>query len=195
VIKTKPLKDKKCKNKACARLFSPARPMQSVCGPRCGLTLARAAREKKERAEDAAKKKALRPRSEWLKLAQAAFNRYAKARDISAGYGCVSCGARPEQKFGGTMDCGHYRSTGAAAHLRFRLDNVAAQCVRCNRHLAGNAVEFRAGLVARRGVDRVEALEADNKPRHFDIDYLQRIRKVFAKKAKRLEKRMESRNV
>lgn len=49
------MKDKKCREKACGRLFQPARPMQAVCSPVCALLTARAKREQAEqkaKAED-----------------------------------------------------------------------------------------------------------------------------------------------
>ncbi len=38
-------------------------------------------------------------------------------------------------------------------------------------------------------LDRVERLEADNEPRRFDIPYLQRIKSIFTRRARALEKR------
>ncbi|MES3438159.1 hypothetical protein QDQ48_04225, partial [Enterobacter hormaechei] len=39
------------------------------------------------------------------------------------------------------------------------------------------------------GQERVERLESDNDPRRFDIPYLQRIKSIFTRKARALEKR------
>ena len=180
---------KKCK--ACRQQFTALRPLQSACSPACALDLAAKAREKQERATDKAKREKLKTRSDWIKEAQAAVNRYVRLRD--AGRPCISCGGSPEQKRGGTMDAGHYRSTGSAPHLRFYTLNIAAQCVPCNRHLGGNAVEFRRGLVKRLGLPKVEAIEAMHWSPKWSIDYLKRLKKLAAKKARRLEKRMESR--
>ena len=75
-------------------------------------------RKEKERADRRdlkARKVALKTNPQWRSEAQTAFNRYVRLRD--AGKPCISCGRLPEQKFGGTMDCGHYRTRGAAAHL------------------------------------------------------------------------------
>lgn len=87
-------------------------------------------KERAERRDLKARKVALKTKTQWRSEAQAAFNRYVRLRD--AGKPCISCGRLPEQKFGGTMDCGHYRTRGAAAHLAFNLHNTAAQCVYCN---------------------------------------------------------------
>ncbi|CZW49665.1 recombination protein NinG [Enterobacter hormaechei] len=147
-------------------------------------------RKEKERAERRdlkARKVALKTKPQWRAEAQAAFNRYVRLRD--AGKPCISCGRLPEQKFGGTMDCGHYRTRGAAAHLAFNLHNTASQCVYCNRDRDGAQKAFEQGLIERIGAEKVEAINNDNSVRRFDIQYLQRIKSIFTRKARALEKR------
>ena len=129
----------------------------------------------------------MRSKSDWMKLAQAAVNQWVRFRDRDKP--CISCGSAPAQKRGGTMDAGHYRSRGAAGHLRFNTNNIHAQCVKCNRHLSGNVVEFRINLIRRIGEDKVQQLEADNSIRNFDVDYLQRITTIF-KRRLRIEKKI-----
>jgi hypothetical protein len=68
---------------------------------------------------------------------------------------------------------------------------MVAQCVRENRDLGGAAGKFRIGLIARIGVEKVEALESMQGPAKFTIEYLKRLKRVFAKKANRLAKRLE----
>lgn len=87
------------------------------------------------------------------------------------------------------MDCSHYRSVGSSPHLRFHLHNAAAACVRCNRNLSGNIVELRKGIIDRIGEQKVLAVESDQSVKKFSIDYLKRVKAIFTKKAKRLEKR------
>lgn len=147
-------------------------------------------RKEKERADRRdlkARKVALKTKPQWRSEAQTAFNRYVRLRD--AGKPCISCGRLPEQKFGGTMDCGHYRTRGAAAHLAFNLHNTAAQCVYCNRDRDGAQKAFEQGLIERIGAEKVEAINNDNTVRRFDIPYLQRIKSIFTRKARALEKR------
>lgn len=153
-------------------------------------TKAAAEKAKEERKSIKARKERLKGRRDYLKEAQAAWNSYVRMRDF--GKPCASCGATPGQKFGGTMDCSHYRSVGAAPHLRFHLHNAAAACVKCNRHLGGNVVALRAGLVARIGAEKVEAVERNNAIRRFDIMYLQRIKKIFARRAAKIRKAIQS---
>jgi len=146
--------------------------------------------EKEGRQRRQERRIALKTKSQWRVEAQAAFNRYVRLRD--AGKPCISCGREPEQKHGGTMDCGHYRSRGAAMHLAFNLHNTAGQCVFCNRNMSGAQKAFELGLIERIGQEKVEALNNDNTTRRFDIPYLQRIKSIFTRKARALEKRRQS---
>ena len=117
---------------------------------------------------------------------QASVNRYIRARDL--GKPCISCGEIRAQKRGGTVDAGHYRSRGAAGHLRFNLFNIHGQCVTCNRFNSGNVVDYRIRLIERIGIDRVERLENDNRPRKFTHEYLKRMKRIFSKRALIIEK-------
>lgn len=189
--KTFSTKTKKCK--VCGSEFTPSKPMQKVCSLACALSIASLEKAKRERTALAADKKltrekldAMKTRSDWAKEAQAEVNKYVRLRDM--GKGCITCGARPEQKAGGTMDAGHFRSVGSAPHLRFFTSQIAAQCVTCNRYQGGRALDFRRALVERRGAEWVEALEAMHGTAKFDIEYLKRIKTIFAKKARRLQK-------
>lgn len=135
------------------------------------------------------RKEKLKTVSDYIKEAQACVNKYIRARDH--GQPCISCNSQPAQKRGGTMEAGHYRSRGAAGHLRFNTNNIHLQCVKCNRYKSGNAVDYRLGLIKKIGIEKVEALENDNMPRKFTIEYLKRMKRIFAKRARMIEKRRE----
>jgi len=125
-----------------------------------------------------AKLDSLKTASDYIKEAQVAFNSYIRVRDKHKQ--CISCGCLPGDTVqGGKFDAGHYRSRGSASHLRYHLLNCHSQCVKCNRYLSGNVVEYRKGLIARIGAERVEKLEMDNNPRKLTIDYLKRVKKIF----------------
>ena len=146
-----------------------------------------AKKEKAARADLRARKENLKTAGDYIKEAQAAVNKYIRLRDH--GKPCISCGSLPEQKAGGTMDAGHYRSRGAASHLRFNVFNIHAQCVKCNRFNSGNAIDYRINLIKKIGIELVDKLEADNQPRKFTIEYLKRVKKIFSKRARFYEKR------
>jgi hypothetical protein len=139
-----------------------------------------------ERAETRRRKEAIKTIPDYIKEAQVAFNAYIRARD--AHQPCICCG-RPlgDGDVGGAFDCGHYRSTGSAAHLRFDERNAHAQRKACNRWGAGRAVDYRIGLVARIGLEAVEALESDNTPRKWTREELIAIRDTYKAKLKEMK--------
>lgn len=188
---------KKCAS--CKAVFEPARSLQKVCSPKCAADfaakqkaqkLARANRE--ERKSLAERKAKLKTRSDFIKEAQAIVNKVARLRDILAGHGCISCGAKPQARFGGSVDAGHFRSVGSAAHMRFFLPNIRLQCKKCNRDRGGMHSAYRVGLIERIGIERVEEIESMQWTAKWSVEYLQRLKKVMNKKARRLEKRIES---
>ncbi|WP_208454197.1 recombination protein NinG [Burkholderia gladioli] len=190
------LKPKKCR--VCRTVFQPARSMQVVCTSHCAGVLAERARAKKAEQAKRAERKSLReaktklkPRSAWIREAQAAVNKVARLRDIRAGYGCISCGSRPEQRYGGSVDGGHFRSVGSAAHMRFYLPNIRLQCKKCNQQLGGAHSNYRSGLIERIGIERVEEIESMQWTAKWSIEYLQRLKRIMNKKARRLERRIE----
>ena len=198
---------RKCK--VCSEWFHPAYSNVVWCSPEHGVIYAIELRtkekvkaeakrikaqheaEKEGRQRRQAKRESFKTKSQWDKEAQSAFNRYIRIRD--EGKPCVSCGCalvgKSNYMTGSAIDASHYRSRGAASHLKFNVFNVHSACTRCNRQLSGNAVEFRIRLIDRIGLERVERLESDNEPRRFDIQYLQRIKSIFTRRARQLEKR------
>lgn len=172
--------------KQCGKPFTPARPLQAVCSPTCAHRKVKADKAAEKKA-DKEKKASFKTIRDMMREAQTAFNAYIRERDRQAGYPCISSG-RPLDWSGNEVDCGHFRSTGAASHLRYNPDNAHAQSKHDNRWLAGNAVEYRARLVERIGLERVEALEASNEPKKWGRDELLSIKQEFADKLKELKK-------
>jgi hypothetical protein len=172
----------------CHNLFVPDRMGQVVCRPACAMKKVR--KEKvAERAKVRTRKEAIKTIPELIKEAQHAFNAYVRARD--AGQPCICCGRTQEAGYGTAphgWDCGHYRSTGSASHLRFNEDNAHRQLVICNRYGAGRAVDYRRGLIHRIGLERVEALEADNTPHKWTREELIAIRDTYRAKLKEMRK-------
>ena len=187
---------KKCK--VCRAPFEPRLPMAQVCSIDCARSLAVSVRGKaekqaatKQRKADRERKEKLKTRRDWEREAQAEFNAFIRARD--AGQPCICCGLPLSAgDVGGAYDCGHYRSTGSAPHLRFVEDNAHAQRKQCNRWGAGRAVDYRLGLIARIGLERVEALEADQTPRRYTADELKAIREEYRRKARELKREAAS---
>lgn len=142
---------------------------------------------KAERAQTKARRQALETIPELIRAAQREFNAWIRARD--AGKPCICCGEPlGSGDVGGAYDCGHYRSTGSAAHLRFDERNAHGQRKVCNRWGAGRAVDYRRGLIERIGLEAVEALEADNTPHKWTREELRAIRDEYRLRLKELKK-------
>ena len=183
----KPARTRKCAVKGCGNRFQPRNMTHKVCGPDCGAVFAVAERQRLDAKQTRERKEALKTKRDYLKDAQVAFNAFIRARD--AGQPCICCGRTSEKQYltGTNWDCGHYRSTGSAPHLRFNEDNAHRQLTVCNRHGAGRAVDYRIGLIARIGQACVDALEADQAPRHYTIDQLKDLKAEYKKKLKQLQ--------
>jgi hypothetical protein len=173
--------------KVCRSLFAPRSITHKACGEGCALVVAEDVRKAQERKSDRARKLAIKPRAKWLAEAQQAFNAFIRARDATLP--CICCGRTSEKRYltGTNWDCGHYRSTGSAPHMRFNEDNAHRQLTVCNRHGAGRAVDYRIGLIVRIGLARVEALECDQAPCKWSIEELQRIKAEYKAKLKNLQ--------
>lgn len=186
----------------CNTEYLPRSSLQKVCHDyRCAIAFNKqrdaenAAREKRkqerlQRDDLKERRERLKGLPEWQKEAQTAFNRYIRMRDLNKN--CVSCGnpliSNSNYLTGSAVDASHYRSRGAASHLKFNVFNVHSACTRCNRQLSGNAVEYRIRLIQRIGLERVERLEQDNADRKYTIDYLKRVKAIFTRRARHYEK-------
>jgi hypothetical protein len=170
----------------CGKPFVPFQSMQKVCATiKCAKGYAKAVNAQGRR-ELRARKEALKRIPELIEAAQKEFNAFIRLRDF--GKPCICCG-KPlgEGEVGGAFDCGHYRSRGSAPHLRFDERNAHAQRKYCNRHGAGRAVDYRLGLIARIGLEAVEALESDNAVHRWTREELKAIRDEYRKKRRDLE--------
>lgn len=192
----KEVKPKKCKAPGCGQRFKPTMTTQKVCSIACALAVSKDSKVQKvaaraittqARQDLQARREKLKTKGEHLREAQAAFNAYIRERDRLAGYACISSG-RPLDWNGNAVDAGHYRSTGAAPHLRFDENNCHAQSKHDNRYLSGNVAEYRLGLIQRIGLAAVEALEADQAPRRYTIEDLQAIKALYRQKLKDLRR-------
>ena len=160
---------------SCRTKFEPLRPLQVACSIPCAITHAnnlKAKRERKERKETKAK---LKTRRDWLKEAQAAFNKWIRTRDDKLP--CISCG----RHHNGQYHAGHYLSTGARPELRFEPLNVHKQCSACNNHLSGNIVEYRKALIDKIGLEQLEWLEGPHEPKKYTVDDLKEIKQHYTK--------------
>ena len=171
----------------CRTSFEKRSMGHTACSPACAVQVAIAKSIKADKAKDAARRENIKTRSDYIKEAQVAFNAYIRARD--ADKPCISSGVMPTQgTMGGAFDAGHYRSIGSAPHLRFNEFNVHGQSKHDNRYLAGNAVDYRIGLIKRIGLPLVESLECDDLPAKWSIDDLKAIKATYRAKLRDLLK-------
>lgn len=171
------------KCKICRGLYKKFSINHKTDKPECALELVKRERAKKERRETRTQLAALKTRSEHLKELQAIFNLFIRERD--KGKPCICCD-RPmgDDRFGGSVDCGHYRSVGSAPHLRFNENNAHAQRKQCNSYGSGRAVDYRLGLIKKIGLLEVEKLEADQTPKQYTIEEIVALKAVYREKIK-----------
>ena len=195
-IPAKQPKPKKCRVAACGASFVPARLGQAVCSPACAildapknLERARKSLAQIERREIKVRKEKLKSRADHLREAQAVVNEFIRLRD--GHLPCISCDSLPNDHdlmTGSRWDAGHYRSVGACPELRFEPLNIHRQCVRCNRNLSGNAVEYRIRLLHRIGIDKVEWLEGPHPVRKYTVDEIKAIKADYRAKTRELKR-------
>jgi len=181
-------KAKKCA--ACKEPFTKTRSLQTVCSPKCAIAHARQKQDKLYRKRTRELKEKIKTRGEWLKEAQIAFNRYIRLRDHKEA--CISCGDSKADNYltGSRWDCGHYRSTGANPELRFEELNAHKQCVKCNRDLSGNHINYRIRLLEKIGEEKIAWLEGKHEAAKWDIDDLKEIKFRYTKMARELKNKL-----
>lgn len=178
---------RKCALKTCRNPFEPRSMTHKCCSPDCSIAyvaIEKAHKDRKERQEGLAK---LKRKADYVRETQSVFNAYRREVCRLAGYGCICCDAPLDWVTPNKVDAGHYLSRGASPHLKFVENNVWAQRKGCNRPGGTTRQAFRAGMERRIGIEALEALEADNEPRHHTIDELKAIKAHYVSKLKALK--------
>ncbi|WDG79163.1 recombination protein NinG [Pseudomonas chlororaphis] len=210
-----PLKSGEPRRKRCPEcrvMFTKTRESQAVCGEiECaiahgkserGRAIAGKALAEVGRREIKVRKEALKSRADHLKDAEKAVRDYRRTYELSIGSGCISCGESQELilaaqgwKTGGAFDAGHFLGKGARPELRLVPANIWLQCKACNSGSYMHARKgytvsqgFRAGLIARIGLEAVEALEADHEPRKYTVEELKAITAEYRAKTRELKR-------
>lgn len=144
---------------------------------------ARIARDKEKRKKLRQDKERIKTRSDWLREAQAAFNKYIRLRDKDLP--CISC----DKPNNGSHQrhASHYRSVGAHPELRFESLNVHASCAQCNAIKSGNLVEYRIRLSNKIGAINLTWLEGPHEPKKYTVEEIKEIIKEYKEKIKLLE--------
>ena len=189
----KSVKTKKCR--ICLGEFIPFQFGQVVCTKnnyQCANELAKQKREKADkkdrkeyRAETRRLKAKIKSKAQWALEAQTAVNRYVRLRD--KGNPCISCDKPDNGQH--QRHASHLKSVGSNSALRFNLWNIHASCQVCNNHLSGNIGEYIPRVINKIGGEKYDWLQTQNHPVKYDIEYLKRIKRIFAKRCRVLEKR------
>lgn len=182
---------RKTRCKVCKIQFLPSAPWIKHCSEDCGAELGlmlvakqKAKAQRQERAQDKVKLLDLEPLEYFLKKAEKACNAYIRARD--AGNGCISCGRYNAD----VWNAGHFISVGANRTLRFDEDNIHLQCARpCNKDKGGNIHEYRKGLLAKIGPERLARLDGWHEPIKMTREKAEEIEAYFKAKIKQLKEK------
>jgi hypothetical protein len=133
----KSIKPKKCKN--CGEKFTPERPLQYVCSPKCGYEYARKLSDKKEKKELKELKESLLTKGHYEKILQQLINKI--VRTIDNGQPCIATGST-----NGKMNAGHFYSVGSNPTIRYHLDNIHIQSEHSNTYKSGDTLRYIDGL-------------------------------------------------
>lgn len=106
--------------------------------------------------------------------AQESVNRFVRKRDsINGFFICISC---QKLKPINQMNAGHYypKEPRRYRSIRFDLHNINGQCVRCNKFLSGNLIEYRKNLLEKIGEENLKQLDklAELKNFRFTREFL-----------------------
>ena len=104
--------------------------------------------------------------------AQERINAKVRKRDSLNGFFiCISC---QELKPINQMNAGHYYEKTIYKSVRFDLNNINGQCVRCNKYLSGNLIEYRKNLLKKIGEEKLKQLDklAEIKNFRFTREFL-----------------------
>lgn len=185
----KPKKPKLYTCKHCRGKYEKRSPMQRACSADCAYELVKIdnakkakAKEIQERVKIKQRKKAIKSLSELAKEAEHFVNKYVRLRDYYKG--CCSCD-RPAE-WNGQWHASHLKSVGANSSLRFHLWNIRKACSICNNHLSGNIAEYRG----RTDPERLAWLDNHERSRKYPREYLIRLKTIFSKRCRILEKRI-----
>lgn len=184
---TPKFRTRKCALKTCRAVFSPWSMTQKCCTPACAELWVAADRERKEKQARRVGLKKHERKAKKVARAQKAINEYVRLRDVDLPCICCDEWADNDSLTGGGWDAGHYLSRGSHPHLRFDERNIFKQRKSCNRPGGATEAAFREGVIRRIGLEAVEALKADNTPRHYTADDLEAIEQHYKAKIKALK--------
>lgn len=158
---------------------------QKVCGNiECSIAYIESEKTKQKKRIYKENKEKLYTLSDYRRMAQQAVNAWVRWRDRDLG--CCSCD-KPAT-WAGQWHAGHYLSRGANPALALNETNISKQCSVCNNWLSGNQRAYRAKLIERIGIDKVEWLEGPHQPAKLSRDDLIKIRDDYRMRLRQAKK-------
>lgn len=182
---TKTFKPKNCP--ICKLDFTPQRPIQKVCSPKCAYEHSKQLLAKKEAKEIGQRIEAIKKDLIGIPELKNRLEHYINkiVRLIDKGHHCISSNA----SYGTyTVHAGHFYSVGSNGSIRFNLLNIYAQSNADNIYKSGNQTQYRLNLVKLFGSDLVNEIEGLGakyplfKPTKIEmIGYIQKARGIALK--------------
>lgn len=185
-MKTKKVKEKKCRSEICENMFTPSfRTTDMFCSKGCEIDYKKQISENRKLLEnkdnDSLRRNSLK-KPVFEKLLQLVFNTWVKLRDKDSP--CITCG-----KTTGVMEAGHCYKVSSYPNLRFHESNVHKQCYECNRDKDGWFEKYIIELPKRVGEQEfLSLLEYKNVPLKMSIPEIQEQIKIYRDKIKELKK-------
>lgn len=149
------------------------------------------AHEKAKRQQHRKDKERVRGLPEQHKLTQPVVNQYVRLRDDDKP--CFVCGKHDyelrDPDGTGKWHAAHYRSVGSTPELRYNTLNIRKTCIDCNVFDPSHKERYGKRIKQVYGESMLDWLDGPHEPKHYDIEYLKRMRKVFRKKINRMKER------
>jgi len=183
------------KAEGCEGSFVKFSSFQATCrNIKCAIKKAQADREKKELKERRKSKRelkegrlALRTIAGWCHDARKnGFNPWVRLRDRNDG--CIVCGSMVKSMY----HAGHFMAVGGRPELQFHPDNCHKQCSGCNCSITSVASKYRANLVKKIGLSRVEYLENYHSTIRWTIEEITEIRTHYQGLTLELKKEIDN---
>ena len=169
---------------SCKVKFTPQNNTQICCSPKCAIDYMKSKKASAWQKEKKVLKEKLMTKSDYLNICQKVFNTYIRTRDKDKP--CISCDKFLKEK---DINASHFYSVGSSPNLRFNEDNVHNSCIRCNKDLHGNLIEYALRLPNRIGIERFNELaQARNTPALYSIDDVKELIAIYKVKIKELIK-------
>ncbi|WP_396195907.1 recombination protein NinG [Flavobacterium sp.] len=167
---------------SCKDKFTPQNNTQVVCSIACSIQFMKSKKANDWQKEKKVLKEKLMTKSDYLNICQKVFNTYIRTRD--KGKPCVSCDKFLKEN---DVNASHFFSVGSSPNLRFNEDNVHSSCIKCNKELHGNIIEYALRLPKRIGIERYNQLVNDrNKPALLTIEDIKELIAIYRVKTKEL---------